>query len=83
MTTEIYGGVPIPSERVGAPQKYPFDDMKPGQHFVWKCAPGEDVRARRSSISTAARQRGFRVTTRSAGNTVRVWMVGPADGATA
>lgn len=80
--TKIYGGVPIPVQRVGAPTKYPFNDMQPGQHFCWMCAPGESVKSRRSSISTAARLRGFHVSTRSDGNMVRCWMVGRIDGKT-
>jgi len=80
LKTEIYSGVTMPANKAGAPQKYPFDRMKPGDHFLWSCKPGEDVKIKRSSISTTARQRGYKVVTRMDGNLIRCWMVGSVSG---
>lgn len=83
MKTKIYSGVPIPKEsHAGAPQKYPFDDMKPGEHFLWECRKEDEVKIIRSSISTSAKQRGYIVKTRTDGSLIRCWMVGRVDGTT-
>ena len=74
--TRIYGGVPIPTQGAGAPRKYPFHKMKPGEHFIWKCDPDDKMNSRASSIATAASNRGYKVKTRVDGNMIRVWMVG-------
>lgn len=72
--TKILSGVPAPENKVGAPSKYPFEKMKVGDHFIWKCQEGDSVAGIRSSISTTARQRGFKVTVRTQGRIIKVWL---------
>lgn len=74
MTARMRKGVPMPTGGAGAPQKYPFDQMKVGECFEWACAPGEKVPVRRASISTAARLRGYSVVTRTHGRVVMCWL---------
>ena len=81
-TTEIYSGVPIPETTAGRPPIYPFDKMKVGEHFLWTCDADENIKIRRSSISTSAKSRGFTVKTRTDGKMIRCWMVGKSNGKT-
>jgi hypothetical protein len=71
---KILAGVDVPSTGSGRPIKYDFEKMSVGDHFIWKCKPGENVAVRRASISVTAKQRGFKVVTRVQGSMIKVWL---------
>ena len=75
MENKILSGVPAPEQTRGAPVKYDFSGMKPGDHKLHKCRPGEDPGNVRRSIITTAKQRGYSVRCRTQGNIIKVWLV--------
>ena len=79
MEVEILTGEDAPEIKQGAPIKYPFEKMKIGDHFVWKCNKDEDPQDRRKSIITTATQRGYKVTCRTEGTLIKVWLVEGLD----
>jgi len=77
---KIYSGTPLPKNGAGAPVKYPFEEMKPEDHFIVKCGKNEKPNVKRSSILTTAKQRGFKVKIRTNGDSIMCWMVGKKNG---
>ena len=69
--------------RRGAAQKYPFDNMKPGDSFFVPVDEGQDLEARRQVIGSSARARGYRINTRCVTEDgvkgVRIFMAGRRD----
>jgi hypothetical protein len=51
MTIKIEKGVPLPQRRLPALQRYPFDQMAPGDSFAVEVEPGSTIERLRSNIS--------------------------------
>ena len=68
------GKEPIPPAKVGAPEKYPFDDMEVGEAFIISCSP-EERSTVQGRVHSAAYERGVKISTRSVDEGLKVWLV--------
>lgn len=75
---KIERGKPVPRPGASA-RTFPFEKMSPGESFFLAAKGTQTAKDRQSSVLSAARRRGYRVTTRilteGGKRGVRVWLV--------